>query len=76
MSNWLTHWASVLLLHQIALDRYPDHSCEDSSLTNQSQLLADVKASADCILDTVSFAFGKLYSKGSMNSCISHEDAS
>ena len=76
MSNWLTHWASVILFHQMALDQFVDAGVSGVILHDRLALLAEVETSADQILGSVSFAFGEIDSLGTKKHSISHGDTS
>jgi hypothetical protein len=73
MSNWLTHWTTSLLLHQISLDHVLQHGFHDASTSDQHQFLAEVEANANHILQSVSFAFDEIDSLGTQKHRASRE---
>ena len=73
-SNWVTHWASAILLYQTALDPHPRFDFDDPTFSNRAQLLVEVEENAGHILQSVSFAFGEMDTLGIRRCYISHDD--
>lgn len=71
LSNWVSHWASVILLCQTAIAQ---HSlCAASSVfSNRAQMLAEIDVSAAKILQSVGSALGKV-DRSSLRSTSSNE---
>jgi hypothetical protein len=72
MSNWLTHWASMLVFHQIALARLArtdqtrplEEATGHELAEHRARLLKEIEANAVCIIGAAAFAFGELDSSG------------